>query len=202
MKNKYLFLLIIFIIVISRNSVINIVNNILSSLFIKNNNIEINYLKEEVVYLKDEYNKLLDFKNNVELSDDYILSNVYRNNYGFDKLIINGNNYNLNDEVLNEYGLIGFISKINDKYSEVKYIYDSKIPVKVNNEYGKIIGKDNDNNLIISEIINSNINDYVYSTQNTYIGKIIKIDNNSLNKKIIVKPIDLTNLNYVLVRNS
>lgn len=202
MKNKYLFLLIIFIIVISRNSVINIVNNILSSLFIKNDNIEINYLKEEVVYLKDEYNKLLDFKNNVELSDDYILSNVYRNNYGFDKLIINGNNYNLNDEVLNEDGLIGFISKINNKYSEVKYIYDSKIPVKVNNEYGKIIGKDNDNNLIISEIINSNINDYVYSTQNTYIGKIIKIDNNNLNKKIIVKPIDLTNLNYVLVRNS
>lgn len=202
MKNKYLFLLIIFIIVISRNSVINIVNNILSSLFIKNNNIEINYLKEEVIYLKDEYNKLLDFKNNVELNDDYILSNVYRNNYGFDKLIINGNNYNLNDEVLNEYGLIGFISKINNKYSEVKYIYDSKIPVKVNNEYGKIIGKDNDNNLIISEIINSNINDYVYSTQNTYIGKIIKIDNNNLNKKIIVKPIDLTNLNYVLVRNS
>lgn len=202
MKNKYLFLLIIFIIVISRNSVINIVNNILSSLFIKNDNIEINYLKEEVVYLKDEYNKLLDFKNNVELSDDYILSNVYRNNYGFDKLIINGNNYNLNDEVLNEDGLIGFISKINNKYSEVKYIYDSKIPVKVNNEYGKIIGKDNDNNLIISEIINSNINDYVYSTQNTYIGKIIKIDNKNLNKKIIVKPIDLTNLNYVLVRNS
>lgn len=202
MKNKYLFLLIIFIIVISRNSVINIVNNILSSLFIKNNNIEINYLKEEVIYLKDEYNKLLDFKNNVELNDDYILSNVYRNNYGFDKLIINGNNYNLNDEVLNEHGLIGFISKINNKYSEVKYIYDSKIPVKVNNEYGKIIGKDNDNNLIISEIINSNVNDYVYSTQNTYIGKIIKIDNNNLNKKIIVKPIDLTNLNYVLVRNS
>lgn len=202
MKNKYWFLLIIFIVIISRNSVINIVNNMLSSLFIKNNNLEIDYLKEEVNSLKDEYNNLLDFKNNIKINNDYIVSNIYKNNYGFDKLIINGDNYKINDEVLNENGLIGFISKINNNYSEVKYIYDSKVPVKVNNEYGKIIGKDNDNNLIVSEIVNSNINDIVYSVNNTYIGKIIKIDNSNLNKKILVKTIDLTNLNYVLVRNS
>lgn len=202
MKNKYWFLLIIFIVIISRNSVINIVNNMLSSLFIKNNNLEIDYLKEEVNSLKDEYNNLLDFKNNIKINNDYIVSNIYKNNYGFDKLIINGDNYKINDEVLNENGLIGFISKINNNYSEVKYIYDSKVPVKVNNEYGKIIGKDNDNNLIVSEIVNSNINDIVYSVNNTYIGKIINIDNSNLNKKILVKTIDLTNLNYVLVRNS
>ena len=200
-NNKYIFLLIILIVVISRNSLVNLINNTLKSFFIKDNNIEINYLNSEINRLKNEYNNLLDFKNNININEDYYISNVYKNNYSFDKLIINGTNYNINDEVLNNDGLIGFISKINDKYSEIKYIYNSRAPVKINNEYGKIIDSDIDNNLIVSEVENVNINDKVYSVNNSYIGKVIKIDNNNLNKKLTIKTIDLSNINYVLIRS-
>ena len=200
-NNKYIFLLIILLVVISRNSLVNLINNTLKSFFIKDNNIEINYLNSEINRLKNEYNNLLYFKNNININEDYYISNVYKNNYSFDKLIINGTNYNINDEVLNNDGLIGFISKINDKYSEIKYIYNSRVPVKINNEYGKIIDSDIDNNLIVSEVENVNINDKVYSINNSYIGKVIKIDNNNLNKKLTIKTIDLSNINYVLIRS-
>ena len=200
-NNKYIFLLIILLVVISRNSLVNLINNTLKYFFIKDNNIEINYLNSEINRLKNEYNNLLDFKNNININEDYYISNVYKNNYSFDKLIINGTNYNINDEVLNNDGLIGFISKINDKYSEIKYIYNSRVPVKINNEYGKIIDSDIDNNLIVSEVENVNINDKVYSINNSYIGKVIKIDNNNLNKKLTIKTIDLSNINYVLIRS-
>ena len=200
-NNKYIFLLIILIVVISRNSLVNLINNTLKSFFIKDNNIEINYLNSEIDRLKKAYNNVLDFKNNININEDYYISNVYKNNYSFDKLIINGTNYNINDEVLNNDGLIGFISKINDKYSEIKYIYNSRVPVKINNEYGKIIDSDIDNNLIVSEVENVNINDKVYSVNNSYIGKVIKIDNNNLNKKLTIKTIDLSNINYVLIRS-
>lgn len=200
-NNKYIFLLIILLVVISRNSLVNLINNTLKSFFIKDNNIEINYLNSEINRLKNEYNSLLDFKNNININEDYYISNVYKNNYSFNKLIINGTNYNINDEVLNNDGLIGFISKINDKYSEIKYIYNSRVPVKINNEYGKIIDSDIDNNLIVSEVENVNINDKVYSVNNSYIGKVIKIDNNNLNKKLTIKTIDLSNINYVLIRS-
>ena len=200
-NNKYIFLLIILLVVISRNSLVNLINNTLKSFFIKDNNIEINYLNSEINRLKNEYNNLLDFKNNININEDYYISNVYKNNYSFDKLIINGTNYNINDEVLNNDGLIGFISKINDKYSEIKYIYNSRVPVKINNEYGKIIDSDIDNNLIVSEVENVNINDKVYSINNSYIGKVIKIDNNNLNKKLTIKTIDLSKINYVLIRS-
>lgn len=200
-NNKYIFLLIILLVVISRNSLVNLINNTLKYFFIKDNNIEINYLNSEINRLKNEYNNLLDFKNNININEDYYISNIYKNNYSFDKLIINGTNYNINDEVLNNDGLIGFISKINDKYSEIKYIYNSRVPVKINNEYGKIIDSDIDNNLIVSEVENVNINDKVYSVNNSYIGKVIKIDNNNLNKKLTIKTIDLSNINYVLIRS-
>ena len=194
-NNKYIFLLIILLVVISRNSLVNLINNTLKSFFIKDNNIEINYLNSEINRLKNEYNNLLDFKNNININEDYYISNVYKNNYSFDKLIINGTNYNINDEVLNNDGLIGFISKINDKYSEIKYIYNSRVPVKINNEYGKIIDSDIDNNLIVSEIENVNINDKVYSVNNSYIGKVIKIDNNNLTKEVV--SIKYSNINKI-----
>ena len=189
MKNKSIFFLILLIIIISRNSILNLINN------------TFNYLNDEITRLKEEYNKLLDFKNNINIDETCTITNVYKNNYGFDKLIINGDNYNLYDEVLTNEGLIGYISKINNKYSEISYIYNTKVPVRINDNYGKIISSDKDNNIIISEIDNVNLNDSVYSVNNSYIGKVIKIDNMDLNTTITVKPIDLKNIDYVLVRS-
>lgn len=201
MKNKSIFFLILLIIIISRNSILNLINNTFKIFLIKDNTLEINYLNNEITRLKEEYNSLLDFKNNISIDETCTITNVYKNNYGFDKLIINGDNYNLYDEVLTKEGLIGYISKINNKYSEISYIYNTKVPVRINNNYGKIISSDKDNNIIISEIDNANLNDSVYSVNNSYIGKVIKIDNMDLNTTITVKPIDLKNIDYVLVRS-
>ena len=201
MKNKSIFFLILLIIIISRNSILNLINNTFKTFLNKDNTLEINYLNNEITRLKEEYNKLLDFKNNISIDETCTITNVYKNNYGFDKLIINGDNYNLYDEVLTKEGLIGYISKINNKYSEISYIYNTKVPVRINNNYGKIISSDKDNNIIISEIDNANLNDSVYSVNNSYIGKVIKIDNMDLNTTITVKPIDLKNIDYVLVRS-
>lgn len=201
MKNKSIFFIILFIIIISRSSILNLINNTFKIFLNKDNTLEINYLNDEITRLKEEYNKLLDFKNNINIDEDYTITNVYKNNYGFDKLIINGDNYNLYDEVLTTEGLIGYISKINNKYSEISYIYNTKVPVRINDNYGKIISSDKDNNIIISEIDNVNLNDPVYSVNNSYIGKVIKIDNMDLNTTITVKPIDLKNIDYVLVRS-
>ena len=201
MKNKSIFFLILLIIIISRNSILNLINNTFKIFLIKDNTLEINYLNNEITRLKEEYTKLLDFKNNISIDETCTLTNVYKNNYGFDKLIINGDNYNLYDEVLTKEGLIGYISKINNKYSEISYIYNTKVPVRINDNYGKIISSDKDNNIIISEIDNANLNDSVYSVNNSYIGKVIKIDNMDLNTTITVKPIDLKNIDYVLVRS-
>ena len=201
MKNKSIFFLILLIIIISHNSILNLINNTFKIFLNKDNTLEINYLNNEITRLKEEYNKLLDFKNNINIDETCTITNVYKNNYGFDKLIINGDNYNLYDEVLTNEGLIGYISKINNKYSEISYIYNTKVPVRINNNYGKIISSDKDNNIIISEIDNANLNDSVYSVNNSYIGKVIKIDNMDLNTTITVKPIDLKNIDYVLVRS-
>lgn len=201
MKNKSIFFLILLIIIISRNSILNLINNTFKIFLNKDNTLEINYLNNEITRLKEEYNKLLDFKNNISIDETCTITNVYKNNYGFDKLIINGDNYNLYDEVLTKEGLIGYISKINNKYSEISYIYNTKVPVRINNNYGKIISSDKDNNIIISEIDDANLNDSVYSVNNSYIGKVIKIDNMDLNTTITVKPIDLKNIDYVLVRS-
>lgn len=201
MKNKSIFFLILLIIIISRNSILNLINNTFKIFLIKDNTLEINYLNNEITRLKEEYNKLLDFKNNISIDETCTITNVYKNNYGFDKLIINGDNFNLYDEVLTKEGLIGYISKINNKYSEISYIYNTKVPVRINDNYGKIISSDKDNNIIISEIDNANLNDSVYSVNNSYIGKVIKIDNMDLNTTITVKPIDLKNIDYVLVRS-
>ena len=202
MKHNYLLYIILFFLVLFRGSITNLVNNVGSLLFIKGNNLEVNILENRIKYLEDEYNALLDFKNNINISNDYIITNIYKNNYSFDKLIINGSNYNNGDEVVNDNGLIGIIDKTYDKYSEVKLVYDTNIAVIINNNEGKIVGKDKDNNLIIKELSNYNdinINDKVTSTFNTYIGKVIKINRTEVDTNIIVSIPDTKNIHYVAV---
>lgn len=201
MKNdKYILYFFIFLLIIFRNNLVNVINNIGKIIINYNDNLEISYLNNQYQELKKEYNNLIDFKNNIDIKDNYIITNVYKNNYGFNKLIINGDNYNLNSEVLNEEGLIGTITKINNKYSEITYIYDLNIPVIINDKIGKIVDKDDNNNLIIKEINNVNLNDKVYSINNSYIGKVINIIKEELDYKIIVQPISLQNINYVIVK--
>lgn len=199
MKSNYILYLILFLVIILRSIPINLINNVGRLLLKTNDNPEISYLTNENRKLKEEYNKLLDFKNNIKFENNYVITNLYKNNYSFDKLLINGDDYNINDEVINEKGLIGYVSKINKKYSEVEYVYNTTMPVKINNEYGKIVASDEDKNIIVSDIKDVNLNDKVYSINNTYIGNVINIKDDNLTKIVTVKGINLNNLDYVIV---
>ena len=202
MKHNYLLYIILFFIVLFRGPFIVLINNIGSLLFIKDESLEVNVLKSKIKNLELEYNSLIDFKNNINIKEEYIITNLYMNNYSFDKLLINGDNYNINDEVVNNEGLIGLIKETYLGYSEVEYIYNTNIAVKINDAEGKIVGKTDDNNLIIKQLSNYNninINDKVISTYNTYIGKVIKINKLDVDTSIIVETVNLKNNHYVAV---
>ncbi|MDD2409885.1 MAG: rod shape-determining protein MreC [Bacilli bacterium] len=202
MKYNYLIYILVILSILFSDSIINLINNFTSNFFLKNNNIEIKLLEEKNKILISEYQNLLDFKNNIKFEYNYTICNILKDNYGFGNYIINGDNYSIGDEVINEKGLIGIISKINNKTAEVKKIYNTNLIVKINNETGKIVSKDKNNNLIVKEISNYNdvsLNDLVYSINNTYIGKIIKIKYDILDNYLTVKTIDIDNIKYVAV---
>ncbi|MDD2208342.1 MAG: rod shape-determining protein MreC [Bacilli bacterium] len=202
MKFNYLVYILLIFSILFRNNIMNIISNVNSALFIKNDNLEIRLLKEENYYLKNKYKELLDFKNNISLENNYVISNVIKSSYGLNNLIIKGSNYEIGDEVISNDGLIGIISKRGSKNSEVDYLHNTNLVVKVNNEIGKITGSDQNNNLIIKEISNYTdikINDYVYSVYGTYLGKVIKIKYDILDNYLTVRQASINNLNYIAV---
>lgn len=106
----------------------------------------------------------------------------------YDEFIIDkGKNDNLKEgsAVINEIGLVGIIRNSNNNYSNVELLenLNTKISIKVNNNYGVLERKDNA--LIITGILASEMktNDKIYTSgltdipENVYIGKIKEITN-------------------------
>lgn len=202
MKDNYLIIFLLIIAILFRGSIFNLLNNVSSYLISKDESLEVKVLNDKINRLYNEYNSLLDFKNNINIKEDYIITNVLKNNYGFGNLIIPDGDFNLNNEVINEEGLVGIISKKNNKTAEIKKTYDTNLIVKINNETGKIYSKDEDLNLIIKDVSNYNnisINDEVFSISGNYIGKVIKIQYDILDNYLTVRTIDFNNLTYVAV---
>ncbi|HHX32960.1 MAG TPA: hypothetical protein GX713_01895 [Mollicutes bacterium] len=202
MKDNYLIIFLLIIAILFRGSIFNLLNNVASYLISKDESLEVKVLNDKINRLYNEYNSLLDFKNNINIKEDYIITNVLKNNYGFGNLIIPNGDFNLNNEVINEEGLVGIISKKNNKTAEIKKTYDTNLIVKINNETGKIYSKDEDLNLIIKDVSNYNnisINDEVFSISGNYIGKVIKIQYDILDNYLTVRTIDFNNLTYVAV---
>ena len=196
MKRNYYIFLIIFLGVIFRVNILNFFINV-KALFVKSDSgVEIAILKEENKRLKDEYTSLLDFKNNINIEENYVITNVHKSNYGFDKIVLNGK-YKRGSEIVNESGLVGII---NDSLYEGEYLSNTNILVRINGTEGKIDGVDDNKNLLIKEISNYNdikINDVVTSIYGTFIGKVVNIIYEDLENVIVVKGIDVSNLNYV-----
>lgn len=198
MKYNYLSFIVLFLIIILKEPIMQNINNLM---YIRNNNLEIKTLKNQNEELEKEYQELLTFKNNIKLDNNFTITNTLKTNYDFNKLNINGK-YNLNDEVVNENGLIGIITKTNHNFSEMTYLYNTNLTIKIDNITGKIMSKDQNNNLIIGELSNHNninINENVYSLYNTYIGKVIKINYEVLDTTILVETPKPQNINYVAV---
>lgn len=189
-------------------------------LFIRINNLDkLDYRIAEIKnsYYEKEYKSLL---KTISLSNtnnyEYTYSKVlYRNIYDYfnEMTILKGKNDSIkkNSAVLNEYGLIGTIKKVNKNSSVVSLITNknSNISVKINNTFG-ILKYDN-NNLVITSINNYqeiNIGDIIYTSgigslpEGIKVGTVKEISINSLGieQKIIVNPaVDIDALNYVAI---
>ena len=202
MKYKYSLFIVVFLFVLLREPFLCLITNINKFFIVPSNDLEMSLVKSKNIYLEKEYEKLLDFKNNIDITYDYIITNTIVNSYGFDKILINGNDYDINDEVVNENGLVGLISKVSGKHSEVTPIYDTKILVKINDIEGKILRKDDNNNLIVGNLSNYddiNVNDKVYSNKDSYIGKVVSVSKRNVNTEVVVETTTIQKNCYVAV---
>lgn len=201
----YISLIIIYLIFLTKDSFIGLINNkddiANSKCTLENNNII------------QDYKKLLNFMNLTENKQDLIYSKVItREIYEFyDKITITKNendNIKKGDIVINEYGLIGTISKVNKNSCEVSLITsnDTNISVKVGESYGILHSKDHKlkiKNMKIEGSIKEG--DEVYTSGLTLvpegikIGKVKNIKKDELELEYIldIESISLHNLKYL-----
>lgn len=201
----YISLIIIYLIFLTKDSFIGLINNkddiANSKCTLENNSI-----------IKD-YEKLLNFMNLTENKQDLIYSKVItREIYEFyDKITITKNendNIKKGDIVINEYGLIGTISKVNKNSCEVSLITsnDTNISVKVGESYGILYSKNHKlkiKNMKIEGSIKEG--DEVYTSGLTLvpegikIGKVKNIKKDELELEYIldIESISLHNLKYL-----
>ena len=176
---------------------------------------DFNFIKEkELEYYKNEYEKIINIKND----NNYLISRIiYRNVYNFynEITISKGENYNINegDYVLSNDSLIGIVSEVENNSSKVSLLYNNKIQlsVKINDTYGILIS--DDNKLYVKNIIGDSIideNDNIYTSgltdiiPNILIGKVKKIttSKDKLERVVEVETIsDIKKLDYVMILN-
>lgn len=215
MKNIGIYVIIFILVILLRENIAFFYGNVLGVFKLDNNYYKsiINLKDEKIKMLENEYNEYDKFSKNINLLNyNYLVSkmqykesyngDIYKIQYGKDKNVINGLG------VINEYGLVGIITNVYKKTSELTTIRKLKdISVKVNESFGKLNYKDNQ--FIINDISNHDkvyINDKVYTSgygsikENLYIGKVTRIENDDISKKVFVKSeVDFNSSNYVLI---
>lgn len=138
----YISLIIIYFLFLMKDSFIGLINN--------KDDIKNNVCNIENKNIEREYNNLLNFVNITKDKKNLIYSKIIKRDiYEFfnNITIAKGSNDNIKkgDIVINEYGLVGIISKVNKNSSEVALITnkDLNISVKVNDTYGMLYSKNN-----------------------------------------------------------
>ena len=201
----YISLIIIYLIFLTKDSFIGLINN--------KDNIANSKCTLENNSIIEDYEKLLNFMNLTENKQELIYSKVItREIYEFyDKITITKNendNIKKGDIVISEYGLIGTISKVNKNSCEVSLITsnDTNISVKVGESYGILYSKDHKlkiKNMKIEGSIKEG--DEVYTSGLTLvpegikIGKVKNIKKDELELEYIldIESISLHNLKYL-----
>ena len=201
----YISLIIIYLIFLTKDSFIGLINNkddiANSKCTLENNSII------------EDYERLLNFMNLTENKQELIYSKVItREIYEFyDKITITKNENDKikkGDIVISEYGLIGTISKVNKNSCEVSLITsnDTNISVKVGEFYGILYSKDHKlkiKNMKIEGSIKEG--DEVYTSGLTLVpegikvGKVKNIKKDELELEYIldIESISLHNLKYL-----
>ena len=217
MKKIGIYIIIFILVIIFRDNICFFYGNVLGVFKLDNNYYDgiITLKDEKIEYLENEINSINEFSNNLDRIDySYKVSKIiykesynigkYKIQYGKDNGVENGMG------VTNEFGFIGKITKVDNKTSELTTIKDLKdLSVVVNDSYGKLNYDYETNTFTISDISNYDkvyVNDLVYTSgygsikEKLLIGKVVKVDNNDISKKIVINTVvDFNNLNYVLI---
>ena len=217
MKKLGIYIIIFILVILFRDNICFFYGNVLGVFKLDNNYYDgiITLKDEKINYLENEINSINDFSKNLNKIDySYKVSKIiYKESYNMGKYKIQygkENNITLGMGITNEFGLIGKITKVDDKTSELTTIKDLKdLSVVVGSSYGKLNYDYETNTFSISDISNYDkvyVNDLVYTSgygtirEKLLIGKVIKVDNTDISKKIIVSSVvDFNNLNYVLI---
>ena len=217
MKKLIIYIIIAFIIILLRDNICFFIGNVTGVFKLDNNYYEgiIKLKEEEIKYLKNELNTYDEFSKNLNrIKYNYKISKIiYKESYNIGKYIIQyGKNdgISIGSAVVNENGLVGKITNVNEHTSELTTIKDLKdISVVINGIYGKLNYDYENNKYIVTDISNYDkvyINNEVYTSgygtikENIYIGKVKKIENDTISKKVYIDINDnYDNLNYLLI---
>lgn len=201
----YLSLIIIYLLFLMKDSFIGLIDN--------QKNIANTICEIENKNIINEYNELLNLVNLNKDNYNLLYSKIIKREiYEFnDKVtILKGSKDNIKkgDIVINEYGLVGVISKVDYNSSEVSLITnnDTNISVKVGESYGMLYSKDHKlkiKNMKIEGVIKEG--DEVITSGLTSIpegiklGKVSDIKKDELELEYIldIEGISLQNLKYV-----
>ena len=208
LKNS-VFYIIILLILLYKGVFINLIANINLLLTKPNDNqiTEINILKEKNQELENNLSELSQLPVN---NNEYKLTKLsYRLSYSDYNFYIEGNDYQTNNLLINQDGLVGIIKELKNDYSECILLPGiSNLSIKINDTYGTITSYENGLFIIndISNYDNVSINDLVYTstiggiTSSTLVGTVNSIEEHDINKTIYVKSnVDFNNINYLYV---
>ena len=217
MKKVGIYIIIFILVILFRDNICFFYGNVLGVFKLDNNYYDgiITLKDEKIEYLENEIDSINEFSKNLDRIDySYKISKIiykesynigkYKIQYGKDNGVENGMG------VTNEFGFIGKITKVDNKTSELTTIKDLKdLSVVVNDSYGKLNYDYETNTFTISDISNYDkvyVNDLVYTSgygtikEKLLIGKVIKVDNNDISKKVIINSlVNFNDLNYVLI---
>ena len=208
MKKIGIYIIMFILVIIFRDNICFFYGNVLGVFKLDNNYYDgiITLKDEKIEYLENEIDSINEFSKNLDRIDySYKISKIiYKESYNKDNGVENGMG------VTNEFGFIGKITKVDNKTSELTTIKDLKdLSVVVNDSYGKLNYDYETNTFTISDISNYDkvyVNDLVYTSgygsikEKVLIGKVVKVDNSDISKKIVINTVvDFNNLNYVLI---
>lgn len=217
MRKIGIYIIIFILVILFRENICFFYGNVLGVFKLDNNYYDsvITLKDEKISYLENEINSITEFSKNLErIEYNYKISKIiYKESYNFGKYKLQ---YGKSDgikkgmAVTNEFGLIGKITNVSDKISELTILKDlDDVSVVVNNSYGKLNYDYETNTFYITDISNYDkvyVNDLVYTSgygsikEKLIIGRVKKVDNTDISKKVIINSVvDFDELNYVLI---
>lgn len=217
MKKIGIYVIIFIMIILLRNNISFFYGNLLGVFKLDNNYYDaiIELKDEKIEYLTKEYKEYDEFSKSLNLIDyKYKISKIlYKNSYNTNKYTIQyGENNDISKGlgVTNEFGLVGKISDVDELTSTLTTLKDLKdISVVINDNYGKLNYNYELNEFIVTDISNYDnvyVNNKVYTSgygtikENLYIGKVIRVENDTISKKVYIKSdVNFNDLNYVLI---